>query len=496
MFADYDEHDALGLAELVKQGQVSAAELLETAIARLEKVNPTLNAVVHTTYAPARAAAERPVAGPFQGVPFLIKDLIQDIAGQPTVGGSRFWRGWVADRDSELVRRYRAAGLIFFGKTNTPENGLMPVTEPEVFGPTRTPWDTGRTSGGSSGGAGAAVASGVVPMAHGGDGGGSIRIPAACCGVFGLKPTRGRTPTGPGASEQWNGFAIEHVLSRSVRDSAAALDAVRGAEDIAPYHAPHFAGRYLDEVAKAPGKLRIGFHAEPAMPSDVHPDCVAAVHEVAQLCEELGHHVEEVRPAFEPMELAMAFYTVVASQTAAEIHEGEAIRGRKARPADYETATWLSGQMGRVFTGADYAIALRRLQAEARRLVHRLGDYDLVLTPTLGQPPVKLGALKPSGPEAVVQDLVKKANLRAPLRLPGLLEKTVAEVFDFIPFTPVANFTGQPAMSVPLVWKGGLPIGTMFTARFGDDATLFRLARQLEEARPWKDRRPPVHAAS
>ncbi len=497
MFDEYDRYDALGLAELVRDGKVTSAELIETCITRIEAVNPRLNCVVDTLYERARQAAERPVDGPFKGVPFLLKDLLQTIEGVPTNAGSRFYKGWVPHRDGELYRRYRKSGLIVVAKTHTPELGLLPVTEPEVWGVrTSTPWDPTRTSGGSSGGAGASVASGVVPMAHGGDGGGSIRIPSACCGLFGLKPTRARTPTGPDSSESWSGFAIEHVLTRTVRDSAAALDATTGPESFSPYHPPHQSRPFLDETGSDPGVLRIGFYTDPALPSEVHPDCKAAVHDVANLLESLGHQVEEVRPAFEPMKLAQAFFTVVASNTAAELRAAEILLGKKATPKDFETATWLSAQLGTLFSGADTILAIRELQAETRRLAHRLADYDVILTPTLGQPPIEHGELKPKGLEARIQDLVARSNLRAPLKLPGLLEKTLERVFHFIPFTPVANFTGQPSMNVPLYWNAqDLPIGTMFTGRFGEDGRLLRLAAQLEQARPWRDRRPPIFAA-
>lgn len=496
MFADYDRYDALGLAELVRDGKVTSAELVETCIARIEAVNPKLSCIVDTLYDQARRASEQPIEGPFMGVPFLLKDLLQTIEGVPTSSGSRFYKGWVPHRDGELYRRYRASGLITVAKTHTPEFGLLPVTEPEVWGVrTATPWDPTRTSGGSSGGSGAAVGAGVVPMAHGGDGGGSIRIPSACCGLFGLKPTRARTPTGPDSSESWNGFAIEHVLTRTVRDSAAALDATTGAEPFSPYHAPHQSIPFLEEARKEPGVLRIGFYTDPAMPSDVHPDCKAAVDDVAKLLESLGHQVEPVRPAFEPMELARAFFTVVAANTAAEIRDAEIKLGKKATPRDFETATWLSAQLGTLFTGGETVAAIRKLQAETRRLAHRLEDYDVILTPTLGQPPIEHGALQAKGFEGRLQDLVARSNLRAPLKLPGLLEKTLERVFHFVPFTPVANFTGQPSMNVPLCWNDeGLPIGTMLTGRFGSDGTLLRLAAQLEQARPWRDKRPPVYS--
>lgn len=490
------QDDALGLAARVASKEVSPAELVEEAIQCIERVNPQINAVIHPLYVQARARALKPLTGPFAGVPFLLKDLGQTIAGVPTVGGSRFLRGEVASEDSELFSRYQAAGLITLGKTNTPEFGILPVTEPELFGPTRNPWDLSRTCGGSSGGAAAAVASGMVPMAHGGDGGGSIRIPASCAGIFGLKPTRGRTPAGP-MSEHWSGFAIEHVLTRSVRDSAAALDAVEGVEPYAPYHPPTKAGPFLDEVSRAPGRLRIAFTTDPAMPSEVHTDCVTAVQDVARLLEDLGHEVNEVSPRWNPRELASAFFTVVSSNVAAEIREAERRLGRKAKSTDFETTTWLAAMMGRVFTGADVIAAQRALQTETRRLVRVFGGYDVLLTPTLGQPPVRVGAMKAPRAEAKVQELIARTGFTAPLRLGPILEQTINRVYQWIPFTPVANFTGQPSMSVPLHWNGeGLPIGTMFTGRFGDEATLFRLAAQLEQARPWKDRLPPVHAAN
>ena len=495
IFDEYDQFDALGLAEQVRRRRVSAADLLETALARLEDVNGALNAVIHPMVDHAREAAARIDAGrgggPFAGVPFLLKDLGLTVPGVPTSNGSRFAPDVVPTVESELVRRYREAGLVSFGKTNTPELGIQPVTEPERFGPTRNPWDLARTAGGSSGGAGAAVAARVVPMAQGGDGGGSIRIPAACGGFFGLKPTRGRAPTGPDASELWSGYAIEHVLTMSVRDSAAALDAIAGVEPWAPYHPPPAEG-FLEALKTPVGRLRVAFHTDPAMPSTVHPHCVAAVREVASLLTELGHEVEEVAPGHAPFALAEAFLTVVAANTAAEIDELGRKAGVRPRSRDFEVTTWLTRLIGRLATGADVVAAQRALQAESRRLQRRYEAYDVVLTPTLGAPPVPIGALNATGAAAALQALIARAARTAPLRLPGVMRKAVERVYDFIPFTPVANFTGQPSMNVPLVWTEGLPIGTLFTGRFGEDARLLRLAHQLETARPWRDRRPPL----
>ncbi len=495
-FTDYDHYDALGLAKLVRERQVSAVELVEECIARIEQVNPRIHAVVTPMYERARAAAARPPGeGPFDGVPFLLKDLLTAVRGVRFTSGSRYFRDYVPDHDSELVLRYRRAGLIAVGKTNTPELGLLPATEPSFFGPTDNPWEPSRTAGGSSGGSAAAVAAGIVPMAHGGDGGGSIRIPSSCCGVFGLKPTRARTPAGPDASQQWFGFVLEHVLTRSVRDSAAALDATTGVEPTAPYHVLPPGRPFLHEVGADPGKMRIGFFTTPPLPAEVHPDCVAATEDAARLCESLGHHVEELHTRFDSRRIAHAFFTVIGAATAADLHDAEVLVGRPPAPDDFEPETQLTAMFGRVFTAADLAIALHTLEEESRRLAVEWADYDAVLTPTLAQPPVLHGALRAKGIEETAQRLIARAGLRSVLRLPGLLDQAIDRVFSFIPFPPVANYTGRPSMSVPLYWnERGLPIGVMFTARFGDEAALLRLAAQLEAARPWFDRRPPVRA--
>lgn len=489
---DYSSYDALGLAALVRDREASAEELLECAIQRADEVNPQINAIVRPLYERARERAKKPLHGPFAGVPFLLKDLIQTIAGVETGAGTNFYKGNVPKADSELFRRYEEAGLNTMGKTNVPELGILPVTEPECGKPTRNPWDLSRTCGGSSGGAASAVAAGIVPMAHGGDGGGSIRIPSACAGLFGLKPTRGRTPLGP-YSEHWCGFAIEHVLTRSVRDSAAALDAVDGVEAHVPYHPPMKHGLYLDAVSEDPGPLRIAFTTEPSMPSDVHPDCEAAVHDAVKLLQELGHNVEEVRPEFDARMLARWFVIIVGANTAATIREAEVLMGKKATHQDFETTTWLSAMIGDAFSASEVMEAIRGLQAETRRYTARMKRYDVVLTPTLGQPPVRIGELQPPRFERNAQAMIARLGAKRLLRADAVMEQTIDRVFQFTAFTPHANFTGQPSMSVPLFWNGaGLPIGTQFTARFGDEATLFRLAGQLERARPWFDRRPPL----
>lgn len=494
-FKEYTDFDALGLAELVRSRQVSPLELVEAAISRIESVNGPLNAVVYKLYDDARARArEMSVAsGPLAGVPFLMKDLLSACAGVPLSSGSRYYRNYVPLHDAELVQRYRRAGLIVVGKTNTPEFGIMPVTEPVLFGPCRNPWDMGRTPGGSSGGAAVAVAVGMVPIAHGGDGGGSIRIPAACCALFGLKPTRGRNPCGPDASEHWYGLAAEHVLSRSVRDSAAALDASAGPESTSPYWAPPPERPFLSEIGVPVGPLRIAFTDLPHLPSRVHPDCREAVRETARLCEELGHRVEEASPPIDREAFGNAFFTVICSSVAAGIELSARELGRRPTRDELEVATWLAGLLGAGLSAGEGFAAIQVLQAHARA-VHRFFEkYDILLTPTLGGPPLRIGELEPRGAEALAHRTIANLGLGSILRLKRVIRATVNRIFEFVPFTPLANVTGQPSMSVPLHWNGrGLPIGSLFTARFGAESTLFRLASSLEAARPWAHLRPSL----
>ena len=494
VFTDYTRHDGLGLAALVRSGQVSAAELLETAFARIEAHNPALNAVIRTRHEQARAEAARiDPAAPFAGVPFLIKDLLATLAGEPTASGNRLLANLPMPRDSELVRRFRATGVHIAGRTNTPEFGLMPYTEPALFGPTHNPWSLAHSPGGSSGGSAAAVAAGLVPLASGGDGGGSIRIPASCCGLFGLKPSRGMTPTGPEFGELWHGFAIEHVLSRSVRDSAAMLDATAGADPGAPYAAPLPSRPFLEEVGADPGRLRIAFTREPLFGhSAVHADCVAGLEDTARLLESLGHHVEEEAPPIDREACAVAFANVIAAETRAEIDQLAVLTQRAPHRRDYEPATYTTGLLGRSISAATYAGSVRTLQLAARKMAPFFERHDVLLTPTLGAPPALIGALQPTGAELRLMRVVNTFNAGWLLKSLGAVRLQAEKTFAYIPFTPLFNVTGQPAMSVPLHWNAaGLPIGMQFVARLGEDATLFRLAGQLERARPWFDRRPP-----
>jgi amidase len=467
--------DAIAQAELVRKKEIEPLELVEAAIERIERLNPLLNAVVTPMYDQAQEAARRLPEGPFTGVPFLLKDLAAEYAGVRLTEGSRFLADNVSTHDQELVARHKRAGLVILGKTNAPEFGILPTTEPALFGATRNPWDTGRSTGGSSGGSAAAVASGMVPLAHANDGGGSIRIPASCCGLFGLKPTRGRNPLGPEYGDIMGGLVCEHAVTRSVRDSAALLDATSGPALGDPYWAPLPARPFLHEVGADPGHLRIGFSTSAVTGVPVDPDCVRAVEEAARLCAELGHEVVEVTPSnLDGDEISAAFIDVwTAGQAWAMQHWSR----RTARPVtaeSFEPLTWAMYEMGLGRTSADYLSALEQLQRISRRVAAYFVDLDVWLTPTLAEPPLPLGSFD-SPPDNPMFGLLRAAA--------------------FVPFTPIANITGQPAMSVPLHWNdAGLPIGTHFIGRFGDEAMLFRLAAQLEQARPWDARHPGVWA--
>jgi amidase len=493
-FPEYAGCDGLELAELVRTRRVSAAELVEEAIARIEALNPQLNAVVHKMYDKARAAANGKLSdGPFAGVPFLLKDLQSAYAGEPTSQGNGMLRNIPLPHDSEIVARYKRAGLIVLGKTNTPEFGLVPYTEPAALGPTHNPWALDRTPGGSSGGSGAAVAARLVPIAAGGDGGGSLRVPASACGVFGLKPTRGRTPTGPDVGEAWHGFAIEHVLTRSVRDSAAMLDATSGSEAGEPYPAPPVARPFLQEVGRDPGRLRIAFTAHPFLGHKLHADCHIGLEETVRLLGDLGHELVEDAPQIDGEAFAIAFLTVVVGEARVDIEWAASVAGRKPSAADFEPATYALGLLGRSLSAADYARAARYLQWAARGIGRFFERYDVLLTPTLSEPPVPIGSLQPSGAELALLRLVGRLNAGWLLKALGTVQRVAPTTFDFIPCLPPFNVTGQPAMSVPLYWnRAGLPIGMHFVGRFGDEATLFRLAGQLEQARPWAGRVPGI----
>ncbi len=491
---EYADYDGLGLAGLVRAGEVTPEELVEAAIRRIDRYDGVLNAVIHRLYAQGRqlARSEELGAGPFRGVPFLVKDLLTTCAGAPYSKGCRALARHISPADSELMQRFRAAGLVTLGKTNTPEFGLLAVTEPEAFGPTRNPWDPARTPGGSSGGSAAAVAAGFVPLAGGGDGGGSIRIPAACCGLFGLKPSRGRTPTAP-CGEHWQGAAQEHVLSRSVRDSAAALDAVQGCAPGAPYRIAPPERPLLAELDTTPGSLRIAYTTRSPLGTPVADSCIAAVEQTAELLEELGHRVEEREPQYDGQALARSYLTLYFGEVAADLEELADLVGRPLRRDDVEPLTWLFGLMGRTVPAGDFVRAKRLWNELGRSMAGFHRDWDLLLTPTLAVEPVPIGSTASQGMEKLLIALVNTFGLGRLLRASGMLDRIAVESLARTPFTQLANLTGQPAMSVPLHWTAqGLPIGVQFIAPEGDEATLFRLAAQLERARPWFDRRPDL----
>jgi amidase len=495
-FSDYDKYDGLGLAELVRKKEVKPSELVEEAINRIERLNPQLNAVIYKMYELARKAADGDLPdGPFKGVPFLMKDILMAYAGVPLTMGSRFFKDFVPDHDSELVKRFKAAGIIVVGKTNTPEFGLVPITEPELFGPTNNPWDLSRTPGGSSGGSAAAVATHMVPLAHASDGGGSIRMPASCCGIFGLKPTRGRNPIGPDFGEAWRGLVCDHVLTRSVRDSAAMLDATAGPDIGAPYYAVPPTRPFLSEVSTDPGKLRIAFTSQPFLGGIVDKDCVKGLEATAKLCKDLGHEVSEAAPQIDGKAFAKAFLTIVCIETRATIEEGEVLLNRKASFKDFEPSTWVLGLLGRQCRAPELSKSLDLAQLTARQIGEFFRTYDVLLTPTLAMPPVATGELQPKGVRAVAMKLLGSLNAGGLINKLSGIDVSAQHVFGFMPYTPLFNVTGQPAMSVPLYWNNdGLPIGMQFVGRYGAEATLLRLAGQLEKAQPWSARVPPICA--
>ncbi|HTF32358.1 MAG TPA: amidase [Myxococcota bacterium] len=473
--------DAIAQAELVRTGKASPLELLESAIVRIEKLNPTLNAVIYPLFEKARAQARSAEAGrgAFCGVPFLLKDLVAHSSGDPYSAGMSFLkrRGWRESEDTFLVQRLRAAGFVIAGKTNTPELGLVPTTEPVAFGPTHNPWDTARSPGGSSGGSAAATASGMVAAAHANDGGGSIRIPASMCGLVGLKPSRGRVSQGPDAGEGWAGFTAEFVVTRSVRDAAGILDAVAGPMVGDPYVAPAPLRPFSQEVASAAGRLRIGILARaPRREFSLHADCAAAVRSVGVLLESLGHRVEESHPAAldDPI-IAGHVARVIMAWTARDLDVWRQRTGESIGQEDVEPLTWEASEMGRRVSASEYIQAVEGAHAWTRAVAAWWeGGFDLLLSPTLGEPPPLLGEFAAT-PEQ---------------RLRGW-----ARSLPFVAFTQPFNVTGQPAISLPLyVSAAGLPIGVQLVAAYGREDLLLRVAAQLEAARPWAERRPPVYA--
>jgi amidase len=472
-FSNYREYDGLGLAALVRQKAVSPSELLEAAVEAVENVNPRINFLSQKLYDVGLDALRKPIPyGPFSGVPFLIKDASVTLAGTATTQGSRLFADARFDADTTLVERYKRAGFVIFGKTTTPELALAPSTESSFCGVTRNPWDLSRTSGGSSGGAGAAVAAGAVPLAHASDGGGSIRIPASCCGLFGLKPTRARTPSGPLAGEGWGSLSVHHVISRSVRDSAAILDATAGAAPGDPYHAPRPDRSFLAEIGAPAGRLKIGFQRRPLSGATVEVPCMQAAEEAARLVESFGHHVEETKLPGDWEELSHSMWVLVASNVSLTVKRRARALGRSLVRDDLDPVTWSALDFAETLKVEAYPEALLSIHRQGRLMADFHRTFDVVMSPTLAKVPLPLGVLHTTNPD---------------------IQSYRQALAAFIPFTQLFNMTGQPSMTVPLYWtEQNLPVGVMFSAAFGDEATLFRLASQIEAARPWFHRVPEV----
>lgn len=472
-FDDYVKYDGLGLGELVKKGEVTPLELADAAIERIEKHNPALNAIVYKGYEDARAAAKGDLPdGPFKGVPFLIKDLGTEVKGWPRTSGSRFVADVVDDYDSELVRRFRASGVVLVGKTNTPEYGITGTTESALLGPCRNPWNPKHISGGSSGGAASAVAAGIVPLAHASDGLGSIRIPAACCGLVGMKVTRDRNPQGPDDYDRAIGFSVDHVVSRTVRDSAAMLDQTGYAERASPYAPPPKSRPYMEEIGASAGRLKIAWSSETPNGKPIDPEIQQALEQTVDALAHLGHKVVNRGLNVDYRMLYKAQAAVSGANFAAGMARRIEAMGREPEPHELEALTWAALKGGRKVTGEQTMWGWQTLRLLNRQVLETFEEFDVYLSPVMGTPPPEVGFIDP-------------VNLE-----PREVNKRQGKVF---PFTPPFNFSGQPSLSLPLhMSASGLPIGMMFTGRYGDEATLFRLAAQLEKEMPWADRKPQL----
>jgi amidase len=466
VFREYAQYDGVGLAGLVAKKKIKPIELLDEALARAEALNPKLNAIIFKDYERARAAAKGKLPkGKFTGVPFLLKDIFALAEGMPTRQGTAFIPPIPWPHDSTLTARFKQSGLVIFGKTNVPEFGLVPTTESRLYGAAHNPWDLTRSPGGSSGGAAAAVAAGIVPLAHANDGGGSIRIPASCCGLVGLKPTRARTSCGPDFADTIDGLGVDLVVSRSVRDTAAALDAVAGYVPGDPYCATPEPDSYLEALKRKPKKLRIAFSTRKLDGNALHPDCVAAVKRAAKLCADLGHEIEEASPALDQAQMIPSFMALWSANLAAGIDTIASLTGQTPTADKFEGLTWGLYEAGKSIPASAYLMAKSAMNTAARAMATFHETYDMWLSATLGLPPVKLGTF----------DMEERDPA-----------KSFAPLIDYVPFTAMQNVTGQPAINLPLHWnREGLPIGVQFVGRFGDELGLLKLAAQLEAAAPW-----------
>ena len=466
-------YSAVEQARLIREGAVSASEMLEASLAAIERLNPQVNAVILPLAERARASlSELPAGAPFAGVPLLLKDMLAEYAGTRMTEGSRFLQHYISPRDSELVARYRRAGFVIVGKTNTPEFASKPTTEPELFGKTGNPWNPLYSCGGSSGGSASAVAAGMTAAAHANDGGGSIRLPAAWCGLVGLKPTRGRNPLGPDYGDMGAGLICEHVVTHTVLDSAAILDCTAGADPGAPYCVASPPRPFAEEVGVAPGRLRIALSLSPLTGTPVNPECQRAAQAVARRLEALGHHVEEATPQVSAEQFNDFFTTIWLAMVAWAIRDWSRRIGREPKREDFEAHTWKMFSFDAERRPSDLFLAIQDMQRMAREIAPFFTRYDVWLTPTTTQPPQPLGwfDFDPQHPRQATE-----------------------RMSDLPRFTAVANITGQPAISLPLHWTPeGLPVGVQLMGRYAEEATLFRLAAQLEADAPWRARRPLV----
>lgn len=492
-FPEYESFDGLGLANLIQRGILSPEEVLDAAIERVQRDNPKINAIINTFYDKARASIQDGLPqGPFYGVPFVLKDLLADYKDTLKFYGSRFAYNHkiMSLSTSELVKRFLEAGLVIFGKTNVPEFGLSPFTEPELFGPSHNPWNLDYICGGSSGGSAAVVASRMLPMAHGGDGGGSIRIPASYTGIFGFKPSRGRTPIGPMHVRIWLGMVVEHVLTRSVRDSAAMLDVLSGPELGSPISLSKPSIPFLKQIEKPPRSLSIGLIKEPFFKADVNAEYADYLKNAGLLCESLGHRVEEAKLEFEG-DLHRAFFIIMMAETAASMKALVKDIGHRPKSDELEQMTAILCHAGEEFSAAEYVWAIQVIDKAGQVLAQFFQKYDALLSLTMPFPAPKIGSSKPMGYEKFMMSLLRYLPYGPKLR--ELILNASTKKYSFMAFTALFNMGGQPAMSVPLYWdKNNMPVGIQFAADWQNDGLLLQLARQLEEAQPWQDRIPEL----
>ena len=476
-FAEYDKFDALGLAGLVASGDLTPRELLQTAMERAEAWNPRLNAIALWQGEVAEKLIDQGLPdGPFRGVPFLLKDLGAEARDFPSHCGSRLFANTDYPYDSEIYLRCQRTGLVTFGRTTSPELGIGPATEAQAYGgPTRNPWNPDHTSGGSSGGAAAAVAAGILPAAHGSDGGGSVRIPASSCGLVGFKPTRARLPDGPAVGEGWAGMAIDGFLTRSLRDTAALLDACAGPDFGAPYWAPPLKGSFTAALEIPPRRLRVAVCSRSFTGDAVHPECLSAVQGAARLLESFGHHVEEAAPNVDILALMHSWSSIVACGAQLSVRKKGTARGHPAEDHEIEGVTKGACRHAARVSGADYLAAVNHVHAFGRQLAHFFDIYDVLVTATLAEPPARVGRFKPDNEDFLDYRLGPTG------------------ILPYSPFTAAFNASGQPAVSLPLHWTAeGLPVGVHLAAAFGEDELLMSLSAEIERASPWFDKRPPL----